>query len=147
MLHTLSPEIKNLTIAILCKEKFEALKKGDLRAFHEADDLIRYVKLDPSDPRHDEKLRALYQRMRFRKLVSQAEEVISGTGKPMCFEDAHTAISDAINAAAERFEHTPCPKHAAALLGLIDCRNALIEVNTEESEEVDESDPEEEDDE
>ena len=145
MLHTLDPEIKNLTIAILCKEKFEALKKGDLRAFHEVDDLIRYVKLDPSDPRHDEKLRVLYQRMHFRKLVSQAEEVISGTGKPMSFEDAHTAISDAIDAATEAFECMPCPKHAAALLGLIDCRNALIEVNTEESEEADETDPEEED--
>ena len=147
MLHTLDPAIQNLTIAILCKEKFEALKKGDLRAFQDADDMISYVKLDPADPEYEKKLRAIYKRVRFSKLISKAEAVIQKTGKPMCFEDAHTAISDAIDAAAECFARTPCPKHAAALLGLIDCRNALIEVNTEESEEVDESDPEEEDDE
>ena len=144
MLHTLSPEIKDMILSILCRDKVDSLKKGDFKAFQEASELISFVKLDPADPEYKQKLRAIYSRLRFRKLVTRAEEVIQRTGKPIGFEDARTAISDAIDAAAERFERTPCPKHAADLLGLIDCRNCLIDANTEET---DETETEEEDDE
>lgn len=147
MKHTMNSENKKQLLTYLYKAQIESLQNGDIKAHRAAKNAFDYFKLDPADPKYSEKLGRLHKRVRFQNLVSLAEEVVKGTGNPMCFEDAHTAISDAIDAAAERFEHTPCPKHAAALLGLIDCRNALIEINTEESEEVDESDPEEEDDE
>ncbi len=128
----------------LFSAQVEAMKKGDFKTVFDINDKMFYAKLDPNDPDYAEKVRQHHKSVRERNAMLQAQKVINATGQSLCFEDHLAAINDAIDRAVESFEHTPCPKHAADLLGLHECRYLLLEANTEE---VDESDPEEEDDE
>ena len=61
--------------------------------------------------------------------------MIEATGKPLNFDDKVVAVDVAIDQAVEAFDHIPCPKHAANLLGLIACWEMLYDVNTVESDE------------
>ena len=110
----------------LLEAKIDAIRKGDIGKAWAIDDMLFYSRLDPADPDRKEKVLRHRKDMRMRKALYQAQKVIDVTGKPLNFDDKYIAINEAIDAAVERFEDAPCPKHAADLLGLEECLNLLL---------------------
>ena len=106
--------------------RIDAMSKGDIGKMWAVDDMIFYARLDPADPDREEKVLRHRKGMRRQKALYQAQKVIDVTGKPLNFDDKYTAIIEAMDAAVERFEQAPCPKHAADLLGLEECLNLLL---------------------
>ncbi len=129
MTHSSTPESRP-DLRALYRAKFEAAIHQDMEALHEINNQIFYAKLDPADPDYEWKLAHHKAYERECAAERKAKKVIEKTGKPFCLDDSLIAIGDAINCAVEIFERYPCPKHAADLLGLIECRNLLYESET-----------------
>ena len=109
----------------LLEARIDAFRKGDIVKLWAIEDMLFYARLDPDDPDREEKVLSHKKAMHQQKVLWQAQKTIDVTGKPLNFNDKFIAISEAIDAAVERFEETPCPKHAADLLGLEECRSLL----------------------
>ena len=123
-------DLSNLYLA-----KMEAIRNGDLDALHVINDRIFLARLDPADPEYESRLEWHRRNVHLRKAEAKAKKVIAATGKPLSFDDKVVAIDEAIDQAVDAFDRAPCPKHAASLLGLIDCWSMLYDANTTESEE------------
>ena len=124
----------------LYNARLEALKRGDVKALQAIEDKIFYAKLNPADPDYERKVALHKKHMRIQNATNRANEVIAATKEPLTFSDSFFAINDAIDKAVATFERVPCPKHAADLLGLINCRNLLLESDIEEIDEAPEED-------
>ncbi len=126
-LDNLTPERKERLLEALFLTRLLATEDGDREAVAVINDMITVVTLDKAKPDFKDKLQAIRNRLRRREAIYRAEKVIQATGRPLCFDDAYNAISQAIDSAVDCFNRTPCTKHAADLLGLIRCRDLLIE--------------------
>ncbi len=126
-LDNLTPERKVKLLEALFLTKLIATEDGDHKAVAIINDMITVVTLDKTKPDYKNKLQAIRNHLNSREAIFRADKVIRATGKPLCFDDAYNAISQAIDSAVERFNGTPCAKHAADLLGLIRCQDLLIE--------------------
>ena len=98
MKHTMNSENKKQLLTYLYKAQIEALQNGDIKAHRAAKNAFDYFKLDPADPKYSEKLGRLHKRVHFQNLVSLAEEVVKGTGNPMCFETLSMRQPSALSA-------------------------------------------------
>ena len=108
-------------------EKMEAIRKGDLEKLREIEERMFYAGLDFNDPDYAEKVAAHQRNRRIRDAGRRAEQVMEATGEAMSFTDRLNAINEVVDRAVESFEQMPCPKCAADLLGLIACRDLLLE--------------------
>ena len=124
-----NPNEANDTLRDLYRARMEAIRKGDLKALIKINDMIFFASLDPADPEYQEKLDWHVRNVRLRNAENSAKKVIEATGSPMAFDDKLIAINGAIDRALDAFEHIPCPKHAADLLGLIECWDLLFDAN------------------
>ncbi|MBQ3704475.1 MAG: hypothetical protein II885_17235 [Oscillospiraceae bacterium] len=126
-LDNLTPERKAKLLEALFLTRLLATEDGDREAVAVINDMITMVTLDKAKPDYKNKLQAIRNRLNKREAICRAEKVIQATGRPLCFDDAYNAISQAIDSAVDYFNRAPCAKHAADLLGLIRCQDLLIE--------------------
>ena len=120
------PDLNALFLA-----KIKAVASGDLEALHDISNKIFFARLDPADPEYEEKLARHEKNEREYRAERWAQRVIGKSGKPLDFWDSLSAIDDAVDQAVDVFERYPCPQHAADLLGLIECRNLLMDAHME----------------
>ena len=125
-----NPTTTKFSVRDLYQARMDAIRKGDLKALMKLNDMIFFASLDPADPEYQEKLEWHTRNVRLRNAENKAKEVIEATGSPMTFDDKLIAINGAIDKALDAFEHIPCAKHAADLLGLIECWDLLFDANT-----------------
>ena len=121
--------------------KIKAVANGDLEALHDINNELFFARLDPADPEYEEKLARHEKDEREYRAERRAKKVIGKSGKPLSFWDSLSAIDEVIDHAVCIFERYPCPQHAADLLGLIECRDLLMDAHLDEfSPEEEESD-------